>query len=107
MHIFEGMVQDVFQALADEGRREILFLLASGNKNTAQICRQFPYSRQAVNKHLALLVASGLIHANSEGRSVVYTLELPALKDVKKWIKALTEKAEASSKKIQPKRIRK
>lgn len=107
MHIFGGMVQDAFQALADEGRREILFMLAAGNKSTAEICQQFTSSRQAVNKHLAVLVASQLIKANADGRAVVYKLDTTALKEIKKWMKALTEKAEASAKKSHLKRVRK
>ncbi len=103
------MVEKIFQALSDEGRRQILLLLAGGDKTTTQICQHFDYSRQAVNKHLALLEEGGLILAYADGSSKRYALRAEKLKPVKKWLKELVEKSEKhnTKKPLPAKQIRK
>ena len=59
---------DVFAALADPTRREVMELLARGSTTATEIAAELPVTRQAVAKHLAVLEDAGLVHAQRAGR---------------------------------------
>ena len=59
---------DVFAALADPTRREVLELLASGRTTATELASELPVTRQAVAKHLAVLEDAGLVEARRRGR---------------------------------------
>ena len=59
---------DVFAALADPTRREVMELLARGTTTATEIAAELPVSRQAVAKHLAVLEDAGLVAAQRAGR---------------------------------------
>jgi DNA-binding transcriptional ArsR family regulator len=61
-------VSDVFAALADPTRREVMELLARGSTTATEIAAELPVTRQAVAKHLAVLEDAGLVHAQRAGR---------------------------------------
>jgi DNA-binding transcriptional ArsR family regulator len=69
--------RDVFSALGDPTRREILDLLRDVPELPAGvIARSFPrISRPAVSKHLAILRAAGLVRVREEGRERFYALD--------------------------------
>ena len=65
----------VFAALSDATRREVLELIGShGEASATQLARELPVSRQAVNKHLASLAGAGLVADRRNGREVLYRL---------------------------------
>ena len=65
----------VFAALSDATRREVLELIGSrGEASATQLARELPISRQAVNKHLASLAGAGLVADRRQGREVLYRL---------------------------------
>ena len=61
-------MSDVFAALADPTRREVMELLARGTTTATEIAAELPVTRQAVAKHLAVLEDAGLVHAQRSGR---------------------------------------
>jgi DNA-binding transcriptional ArsR family regulator len=61
-------VPDVWQALADPTRRELIDRLADGAKTTSQLCAGLPMSRFGVMKHLGILERAGLVIARRQGR---------------------------------------
>ncbi|MFC4409766.1 ArsR/SmtB family transcription factor [Chungangia koreensis] len=77
---------DVFQAIADPTRREILLLLSDHEMPIAAITRQFTISRTAVNKHLNVLSEAGLVSKQKSGRETRYTLRPDSLLEVKQWL---------------------
>ncbi len=78
---------DVFQAIADPSRREILKLLAENDElPIASITSHFSISRTAVNKHLYILSDAGLVRKRKVGRETRYKLEPEPLQDLKEWL---------------------
>ena len=62
------MRRDVFQAIADPVRREILALLANDALTVNAIAQNFEISRPAISKHIKILSECGLIIINRKGR---------------------------------------
>lgn len=77
---------DVFQAIADPTRRDILQLLTKGDQPIAAISAQFPMSRTAVVKHLTVLEQAYLVATEKKGREKIYTLHVEGLKEVEDWL---------------------
>jgi DNA-binding transcriptional ArsR family regulator len=78
--------QDVFQAVADATRREIIHLLADRSLSIAAIAANFPISRTAVNKHLHVLEGAGLVSCCRVGRETRYQLQAAPLQEVQQWV---------------------
>ncbi len=77
---------EVFAALADPTRLEVLNRLAKGGPATAtELSATMPITRQAVAKHLAALDAAGLVERQPAGREVRYTFDPGPLGDVVQW----------------------
>lgn len=82
-----GVVDLVFQALADPHRRALLDRLRrDGDQTLTQLCDRMPMSRQAVSKHLAVLGQADLVRARRQGRTRVHTLNATPLRDVTAWL---------------------
>ena len=79
---------DIWKALADPTRREILDLLRDGPQQTTAIVERFPnLSRFGVMKHLDVLREAGLVNTRSEGRQRINSLNAAPLRDViERWI---------------------
>jgi DNA-binding transcriptional ArsR family regulator len=78
---------DVFQAIADPNRREILKLLAENDElPIASITSHFPITRTAVNKHLHILSDAGLVRKRKVGRETRYKLQSEPLQELKEWL---------------------
>lgn len=77
---------ELFAALADPTRIEVLNRLARGGPATAtELSAAMPITRQAVAKHLAALDAAGLVERQASGREVRYTFDPEPLGDVVRW----------------------
>lgn len=80
-------VSDVFAAIADATRREILSLLRERDLTAGEIAARFPrISRPAVSKHLRVLRQARLCGVRRAGRSRYYALAGTQLRDVDAWI---------------------
>lgn len=66
---------DPFSALGDENRREILRLLADGERSVGQLASSMPISRPAVSRHLRLLREAGLVKERAVGTRRLYALD--------------------------------
>ncbi len=80
------MRRDVFQAIADPTRRDILGLLSRQSLTPNAVADSFGISRQAVSKHIKILTECGLVHIEPKGRERLCTLEPAALSTVSDWI---------------------
>lgn len=87
----EAVAEEVFAALADPSRREILAALAAGGPATAtQLAGQLPITRQAIAKHLGLLAEAGLVVAEpGERRRVRFRLDSASMKVAQQFLAAL------------------
>ncbi|WP_067932384.1 ArsR/SmtB family transcription factor [Alicyclobacillus kakegawensis] len=78
---------DVFQAIADPNRRQVIRLLAEADElSIASISDRLPISRTAVNKHLRVLGEAGLVKSRRVGRETRYHLQPQPLLEVKRWL---------------------
>jgi DNA-binding transcriptional ArsR family regulator len=81
-----GTLDVVFDALANEPRREIVARLAQGPTTTPQIGRHFGFSKQALSRHMSILEAAGLIERTVRGRVHELRLVPARLDDVSGWV---------------------
>lgn len=77
---------DVFHAIADPTRRELISLLADNEMPVTIISNHFPISRTAVSKHLNILAEAGLVESRKVGRETRYILKPESLLEVKQWL---------------------
>jgi DNA-binding transcriptional ArsR family regulator len=85
-----GGVDQVFAALADPTRRQLLELLGGQAAASATaLAGQLPVSRQAVVKHLAVLQQSDLVTRRRDGREVVFTVRPERLAATASWMTAV------------------
>jgi DNA-binding transcriptional ArsR family regulator len=83
-------LNEVFGALADPTRREVLRSLAEEPGLTAsRLAGDLPMTRQAVAKHLNALSGAGLVTARREGRETRYTLTPAPLAEAITWMTAV------------------
>lgn len=78
--------RDVFQAIADPTRRAIIALLAAGSLTPNAIAENFDSSRQAVSKHIQILVECELVKQEQQGREIYYHFNPKKMKEVSDWI---------------------
>ncbi|HEV8083005.1 MAG TPA: metalloregulator ArsR/SmtB family transcription factor [Chitinophagaceae bacterium] len=80
------MRRDVFQAIADPTRREIINLIARESLNLNSVTENFNISRPAVSKHIKILTECGLIIIKQQGRERYCEANLKSLAQVSQWI---------------------
>ena len=80
------MRRDVFQAIADPVRREIIDLLAAESRTVNSVAEQFDISRPAVSKHLKILRECGLVQVVTQGRERRCVLIPRELSHVSSWV---------------------
>ncbi len=78
--------RDVFQAIADPTRREILSLIAKEPLNLNSIAENFEMSRPAISQHIKVLDESGLVIMRKKGRQRFCCIRPQKIKEVDKWI---------------------
>ena len=78
--------RDVFQAIADPTRREIIGMIARQPVNINTIAEQFDVSRQAISLHLKILSECGLIIFKQSGRERLCEAKLEKLNEVHEWV---------------------
>lgn len=79
------MRRDVFQAISDPTRREIINVLAHQSLNLNAVAEKFKISRPAISKHIKILTECGLVTIRVEGREHYCEARLEKLKHVSEW----------------------
>ena len=77
---------DVFNAIAESRRREILDVLIAGEKPVGEIVDELSMSQPQVSKHLRVLSEVGLVSSRAEGRRRLYSLEPATLQPFQEWL---------------------
>ena len=77
---------DVFDAIADPVRRDLLRTLTAGRARVVDLAAELPISRPAVSKHLRLLADAGLARSARQGRESVWELELRRLEEARRCL---------------------
>lgn len=81
---------DVFAALANPTRRQILTALMRGPRPVTELSRGFSIGRPAVSEHLQVLRRAGLVREEPRGRERYYHLDPRPLGEVEAWLKTFT-----------------
>ena len=77
---------DVFNAIGEERRRDILDTLIAGEKAVGTIVNDLSMSQPQVSKHLRVLSEVGLVRCRAEGRRRLYSLEPAQLRPFHDWL---------------------
>ena|SRR5690242_11469517 len=77
---------DVFRAVADPTRRELLDRLRDGDLAVTTLAESFEMSLPAVSQHLKVLREAGLVEEHRDGRFRVYRLNPDPLREVADWV---------------------
>ena len=78
---------DAFNAVAEPRRRQILDLLAGGERPVNDLVRLLGLAQPQVSKHLRVLREVGAVDVREEGRQRLYSLNGQALKPIHDWVK--------------------
>ncbi len=74
-------INDVFRALGDPTRREILRILRRRDMTAGELADRFPLAKSTLSGHFAILRHAGLIVAEKRGTSIVYSLNVSAVEE--------------------------
>ena len=86
---------DVYEALADPTRRQIVAMLAASERSAGDIAGRFQIAGPSVSRHLRVLRESGLIAYRQQATSRLYRLEPAKLHEVRQWMDAQLDVAKA------------
>lgn len=78
--------RDVFQAIADPTRRDILCLIAKEPLNLNSIAENFEMSRPAISQHIKVLDESDLVVIRKKGRQRFCYIRPQKIKEIDKWL---------------------
>jgi len=84
--------QQLFNALADPTRRNIVELLATnGQMSATSIYDNFTVSHPAVSQHLKVLREAELVHLEKSAQRHIYSLNPDAMHELGEWVKQMTQ----------------
>ena len=91
-------LNEVFKAVADPTRREILRLLRHEEMSAGDVAARFDMTKPTMSHHFAVLKAAGLITSRREGQTIWYALNTTVLEDVLAWTLDLAQSAKGDPK---------
>ena len=77
---------DVFNAIAEPRRRQILDVLAAGERSVNELVALLDLAQPHISKHLRVLRLVGLVDVRDDGRHRLYRLNAQALKPINDWL---------------------
>jgi DNA-binding transcriptional ArsR family regulator len=75
-------LNEVFKALSDPTRREILRLLGHGEKTSGELAASFDMTKPSMSHHFAVLKEADLVSSRRDGQQIYYALNTTVLEDV-------------------------
>jgi DNA-binding transcriptional ArsR family regulator len=78
---------DVFNAVAEPLRRQVLHVLAAGERSVNDLVEQLELTQPQVSKHLRVLREVGAVDVRHDGRQRIYRLNGQALKPIHEWVR--------------------
>jgi ArsR family transcriptional regulator, arsenate/arsenite/antimonite-responsive transcriptional repressor len=73
---------EVFKALSDPTRREILRLLSGGERTAGELASSFDMTKPSMSHHFAVLKEADLVQSRRDGQQIFYSLNTTVLEDV-------------------------
>ncbi|GJL56987.1 MAG: transcriptional regulator [Nitrospirales bacterium] len=77
---------DIFHAVADPHRRQLLDLLRTGEKPAGELVEHFDLTFPGISQHLKVLKNAGLVKTRRQGRYHYYRVNPSPLRDIHEWI---------------------
>lgn len=87
-------MNDVFKALSDPTRRQILEMLSKNDMCAGDIADAFNISKPSISNHLTILKNAKIIDAKRDGQNIIYSLNTTVFHDVVKWFYGLKKEDE-------------
>ena len=75
-------MNEVFKALSDPTRREILRILARGERTAGELAEPFDLTKPSMSHHFAVLKEADLVRSRREGQQIFYSLNTTVMQDV-------------------------
>lgn len=85
-------MDDIFKALRDPTRRQILQLLRNGTLTAGAIAQEFSMSKPSISHHLDILKRADLVAVERKGQFLHYTLNTTVVEDLLRWVLDLQNK---------------
>jgi DNA-binding transcriptional ArsR family regulator len=82
---------DAFNAVAEPRRRQILDVLADGERGVTDLVERLGLAQPQVSKHLRVLREVGLVGVRDEGRQRIYRIDARALRPIHDWVRRYEE----------------
>jgi len=82
-------MRNVWEALSDPTRREILKILKKGELTAGEIFNYFDITKPSLSHHLSILKQAELVSSNKQGQNVIYSLNINSLSEVSDYIRGL------------------
>ncbi len=79
-------MNNLFKALNDSTRRQILDMLKEKDLSAGEIAEAFDISRPSISHHLELLKQAGLVDSERRGQFIYYSLNTTGLEDATQWL---------------------
>ncbi len=83
---------DLFKALSDKTRRDILELLKTRDMSAGEIASAFPISAASISHHLNILKQADLVASVRDGQNIIYSLNTSVFQDLVSWVYTLQGK---------------
>jgi len=91
-------LDNVFKALSDKNRRQILKLLREKDLSAGEIAEHFDISKPSLSHHLNILKQANLVQTERQGQNIIYSLNTTAIQELISWIYDFKEKDDSNIK---------
>ena len=91
-------MDNVFKALSDKNRRQILKLLREKDLSAGEIAEHFDISKPSLSHHLNILKQANLVQTERQGQNIIYSLNTTAIQELISWIYDFKEKDDSNIK---------
>ncbi|GAA4844480.1 autorepressor SdpR family transcription factor [Algivirga pacifica] len=79
-------MNNIFKALNDATRREILEMLKERDMTAGEIAEQFSISKPSISHHLDILKRADLVYSEKKGQFVYYSINTSIVEDLLQWV---------------------
>ena len=83
----ENQLNEIFHALADPTRREIIHMMAQKERTVSELAEPFDMSLAAISKHIKVLERANLVERNVTGRTHICSLNAESLSQATEWLR--------------------
>lgn len=77
---------EIFQAMSDPTRREILRLLAQGELSAGELAQRFDMTKPSMSHHFSVLKKADLVTSRREGQQILYAINTTVVQDLLVWM---------------------